>query len=478
MDKPTPTQHNSHTHLSSSKHNSARVIALFNCIAHIEPLASATVGGVVQFENNEIGLIWQVALDRITVLLLAKNSKVRLGGKAKFAGSSLYIKLDDRVLGHTVDPLLQTIDGKTIKPFGTPLPVFGAAPSFHERAIVDEQLETGVLMVDTLFPIVKGQRIAIIGDNKTGKTTFMSQVAAHQKNTDAVIVYVAIAKRRHDVARVQARLKTAGVTAQTVFVVADAFESLPTAFLAPYVGCAIAESFWRAGRDTLVIYDDLSVHAKLYRELSLLLRQPPGREGYPGDMFWQHSSLLERAGKLKRNKASQTVLAAGTNPTGDLTGYLSTSLISMTDGQIVFDVETMTQNIRPAIDVNISVSRVGGRTQSPQFQKLSRAVIARLANYRNARDFSRFGADQSETVKSEIARGEKIYELFTQSPDEQYSTKEQFIMLDALMQAEDPTQVNIAWLKSVIHDVSKQDIKPDDYVRIAAELIKSNPAVS
>lgn len=459
------------------KIESGKVMSRFECIVHIEPLPNATIGGVVSFENNEIGLIWQISIKKVTVLLLSKSSKIIVGNRAQLAGSSLHVRLDEKVLGHTIDPLLQKIDGESVGPSGDPLPVFGAAPSFHERSILDEQLETGVLMVDTLFPIVKGQRIAIIGDNKTGKSTFMSQVAAHQNNTDMVIVYVSIAKRPHDVAKIKARLDAAGVIKQTVFVVADAFESLPTSFLAPYVGCAVAESFWRSGKDTLIIYDDLSVHAKIYRELSLLLHQPPGREGYPGDMFWQHSSLLERAGKLKRNGKTQTVMAAGTNPTGDLTGYLSTSLISMTDGQIVFSAEAMAQNIRPAIDVNISVSRVGGRTQSPQFQQLSRAVIARLANYRNAKDFARFGSDQSETVKAEISRGEKLYELFAQFPDEQYTRKEQFIMLDALMQSDDPANVSIGWLKSVIHDVSKQDIPPDDFVKIASELIKSNPAV-
>jgi F-type H+-transporting ATPase subunit alpha len=462
---------------SSTTQAKSKVIYLFDSIAHTEPIKGASIGGVVQFENNEVGLIWQISAEAIVVLILTRNSKVKVGTSAKLAGSSLYLRIDSKVLGHTVDPLLKTIDGKSISPSGKPLPVFGAAPSFNERAIVDEQLETGVLMVDTLFPIVKGQRIAIIGDNKTGKSTFMSQVAAHQNNSNMVIVYVAIAKRAHDIARLQKKLEDAGVSKQTVLVVADAFDSLPTQFLAPYVGATIAESFWQAGKDTLVIYDDLSVHAKIYRELSLLLHQPPGREGYPGDMFWQHSSLLERAGKLSRNNASQTVLAAGTNPTGDLTGYLSTSLISLTDGQIVFSAETMAQNIRPAIDVNVSVSRVGGRTQSPQFQKLARSVIARLANYKTAKDFARFGSDQSETVKAELARGQKIYELFTQSPDESYTRKEQFIMLDALMQAEDPTSVSIGWLKSVIHDVAKQDIPAEDYVKIAAELIKSNPAV-
>ncbi len=465
-------------HTAQTKPNqSVKVTALFDCIAHTEPIAEATVGGVMQFSTGEVGLIWQISEQAVTVLLLARESQVVVGTTAKLAGNSLYVRADAKVLGHTVDPLLQTIDGKVVQPSGTPLPVFGAAPTFHERAIVNEQLETGVLMVDTLFPIVKGQRIAIIGDNKTGKTTFMSQVAAHQKNQDSVLVYVAIAKRRHDIARLQKRLQDAGVMDKTILVIADAFDSLPAAFIAPYVGCALAENFWRQGKDTVVFYDDLSAHAKLYRELSLLLKQPPGRDGYPGDMFYMHSSLLERAGKLHRNGATQTVLAAGTNPTGDLTGYLSTSLISMTDGQIVFDAETMARNIRPAIDVNLSVSRVGGRTQSQQFQKLARSVIARLANYREARDFARFGSDQSEVVKSEIARGEKLYELFTQSPSEQYNTKEQFIMLDALMQSEKPEDVSIGWLKSVIHDISSQEIKPDEYVKIAAELLKSKPAV-
>lgn len=378
------------------------VVKVSRFIAFCEIVDDFSINSVVKFENNEIGMVWQETKDYIVVLLLSDSSQVVVGMKCSLSGTSLYVKPGDELLGRIVNPMLKSVDGAKLMQNGEPLPVFGAAPAFHERAIVDTQLDTGVLLVDMLFPIVKGQRISVIGDNKSGKTTFLSQVVTSQRKTDTVMVYVLIAKHRHDSNKLVEKLKKSDAMKNCVIVVADIFDSLPLAFLAPYVGCAIAEHFWRSGRDTIVFYDDLSAHAKLYREMSLLLNVPPGREGYPGDMFYRHSSLLERAGKLKRNKASQTVLAVGTTPTGDLTGYLPTNMISMTDGQIVFNLETMNEGLRPAIDIGVSVSRVGGRTQSEQFQKLALNIRERLARYRVAKDYSKFGGDISETVSKEL----------------------------------------------------------------------------
>ncbi|MBA3678795.1 sodium-transporting two-sector ATPase [Candidatus Saccharibacteria bacterium] len=463
--------------ISHTEGFSSVVSSVYRFVVHIENLRSAQPNAIVQFSNGEMAIIWQANEKATTALLLSANSKVEVGMGAKLVADNFSVYASDKLLGRIVDPLLSPKDGKSIDKKGTPQPVFGSAPGFYERAIVDEQLGTGVVMVDTLFPIVKGQRIAIIGDNKSGKTTFLSQVAQYQSKEDTVLVYVLIAKHKNDINKLLERLKVAGVLEKTIIVVADIFDALPLSYLAPYVGCAIAESFWRAGKNTVVFYDDLTAHAKLYREMSLLLDVPPGREGYPGDMFWQHSSLLERAGKLKRNGASQTVLAVGTTPTGDLTGYLPTSLISMTDGQIVFDLSTMHRGVKPAVNVGVSVSRVGGRSQSKQFAELASRVRAELAKYRTASDFARFGTELSDVATKQIALGDKLYELFKQPPEYSYSLKEQYIMLEALMQSKEPEEVSISWLKSVIQDVTLQDIDEKDYIKIAKELIKSNPMV-
>ncbi len=466
-----------HSKLSQKQTAAAKVVSVYRFVAKIGGLANAQTNAVVEFANKELGLVWQANEETVTVLLFSPNSTVAVGMEAKIAANSFSIYANENLLGRIVDPLLSPKDGSVLKKNGQPQPVFGSAPGFFERAIVDEQLATGVMLVDTLFPIVKGQRIAIIGDNKSGKSTFLSQVANFQAKEDAVLVYVLIAKHKHDIDTLLARLRAADVLDRTIVVVADIFDSLPLSYLAPYVGCAIAENFWRAGKNTVVFYDDLSAHAKLYREMSLLLDVPPGREGYPGDMFWQHSSLLERAGKLKRNGASQTVLAVGTTPTGDLTGYIPTSLISMTDGQIVFDLTTMHKGIKPAVDAVVSVSRVGGRSQSKQFAELATRVRNELAKFRTASDFSRFGSQLSDTASAQIVLGDKLYELFKQPPDVSYTLKEQYIMLEALMQSKDPAEVSVSWLKSVIADVANQEIAEEDYVKIAKELIKSNPMV-
>lgn len=470
-----------HTISKNTKKNnytrSSHVSSIVNFIAHISPISDAQINAVVEFENKELGIIWQIGLHTNVVLLLTPVSLVTTGMKVRIVASNFSIYADERLLGRIVDPLLSPRDNKPLVSGGKPQPVFGIAPSFFERAIVDEQLETGVMIVDTLFPIVKGQRIAIIGDNKTGKTTFLTQIAQAQRQQDAILVYVLIGKKTQDINFVLTKLKDSGVLDKTVVVLADAFDGPVLGYLAPFVGCAIAESYWRAGKNTIIFYDDMSTHAKTYREMSLLMDVPVGREAYPGDMFWQHASLLERAGRLKRNGASQTAIAVSTAPTGDLSGFLPTSLISMTDGQIVFDLASLHKGIHPAVNVGISVSRVGGRSQSKNFAKLSSRIKSQLAKYRDAKNYARFGSEPSDTTQQQIELGDKLYELFSQSPAQIYNLKEQYLLIETVMQSKDIAKLNIPWLKSVISDVASQEILENDYVKIARELAKSNPVM-
>ncbi|MBI2798348.1 sodium-transporting two-sector ATPase [Candidatus Saccharibacteria bacterium] len=455
----------------------SKVLSRQGFVVEANPIEGIHLRATVEFEDGTIGLVWAIE-DTMRVLLLNDSEKATVGSKLKPLHRQVAIDCGEHLLGQTVDSLARPLDAKTKATAGQALPVFNLAPSFYERAVVDAQLETSVSLVDTLFPIVKGQRIAVLGDAKSGKTTFLSQAAIHQAQNDCIIIYVVIAKAKHSVEKLKYRLYQSGALKNTVIVVADSFDALPLSFLAPYTGCTIGEWFWHTGRDVVVIYDDLSNHAKIYRELSLLLRTNPGREGYPGNMFYTHSSLLERAGKFKKSGFSQTVLAAGTTPNGDITGYFPTNLISMTDGQIVFDLETMRKGIKPAVNIGLSVSRVGGRSQEPEIQELSARVMEVLAGYRQASSFARFGSQLSEVAAKQLKLGAKLYELFAQAPDQAFSLAEQRVMLETIFLTNDIDSLNVGWLKSVIHDVVKYDLKTtSDYKALAKELIKSNPVV-
>lgn len=459
--------------------SSAEVLARNGFIVETTPIAGIHLQATVTFADGSVGLVWRAA-DTMQVLLLDEARGVEVGTKLSPLHREIAVPTGTHLLGQTVDGLARSVDAIANKPFNKPtklMPVFAEAPTFYSRAIVDSQLETSVTLVDTLFPIVRGQRIAILGDAKAGKTTFLTQTAIHQAQAGKVVVYVAITKHKHNIEKLRYKFYQSGAQKNIVLVVADSFDPLPLTYLAPYGACAIAESFWQEGKDVVVIYDDLSAHAKVYREMALLLRTNPGREGFPGNMFYTHSSLLERAGKLKSTGASQTVLAGGTTPNGDITGYFSTNLISMTDGQIIFDLATMRRGIKPAVNIGLSVSRVGGRGQDPEFQALSTRVMEELAAYRRASSFARFGSQLSNAATAQLQLGVKLYELFGQGSDQSYSLAEQRVMLEAIFLTDDIASLNIGWLKSVIRDVVKQNLKNHDYKNLAKELIKSNPVV-
>ncbi len=456
--------------------STGEVVAVQRFIVRVSGLETAVIGAVILFENGEHGFVRSIRDGQVLVLTLLSEG-VPLGTLAVVKSSELMIPAGRKLLGRMVNPLMHPLDGKGVVLTKTLRPVFKSAPGFAERAILETQLETGVTLIDTLFPIVLGQRIALMGDAKSGKTTFFVQAVINQARQGRAIVIVLIAKRRTDVEQLIARFKQAGVSDKITLVVADVFDSVVLQWLAPYAGCALAEELWEAGEDTVIVYDDFSSHAKLHREISLLTGTNPGRESFPGDMFYTHSSLLERAGKLKSNNKTLTALPVAVTPNDDITGYLSTSLISMTDGQIVFDLNTMHQGARPAVNVGLSVSRVGGRAQSQEHKELASEVGKILARSRQAEQFSHFGTELSPAMRKDLFTSTLFKSLFNQAPDELFTLREQQIMLHAVLQGQSQANFSIHWLKSVIRDVaspSKTKLTPE---QLAVQLLSSKPEV-
>ena len=381
------------------------------------------------------------------------------------------VKVSNDMLGRIVDPLGRTVDGIGMLPKSSEQKVFGHAIEFQDRAILSTQLETGVTVVDTLFPVVYGQRIAVMGDAKSGKTTFLTQLAINQAKKGKIIVWVLIGKRKSDVEQLIQRFENSKTKDRVIFVIADVFDSLPMTYLAPYSGCAIAEYFWENNDDVIVIYDDLSSHAKAYRELSLLMRKNPGREAYPGDMFYVHSSLLERAGKKISNGKTLTSLPISITPNDDITGFLSTTLISITDGQLIFDNSIMRQGIKPALNVGLSVSRVGGRGQTNTARYIARIVSSYLANYRSTLETSRFVSEQSPETKSILRIGERIYGIFGQAPNELYTLIEEQIMLQVALGSGSINNLDIMDLKQRVKAIPAKDKGDKNIDAIAQKLL-------
>jgi F-type H+-transporting ATPase subunit alpha len=458
--------------LVAAKQPTGEVVAVKRFAVQVRGLEGVTVGGQVVFEHGETGVVREVQDDSALVLSIS-SELIDIGSLVVVKSEDLTVPVSKRMLGRIVNPLMQPIDNKAALLVRERRSIFSPAPAFSERAILNEQLETGVTIVDTLFPIVLGQRIAIMGDAKSGKTTFTTQLAINQARQGRAVVLVLIAKRDTDIDELIKRLDEAGVRSKIALVVAHVFDSVMMQYIAPYAGCALAEHLWQSGQDTVIIYDDFSSHAKVWREISLVLGSNPGRESFPGDMFYTHSSLLERAGKLASNGTSLTALPLAVTPNDDITGYLSTSLISMTDGQIVFDVETMYKGTRPAVNVGLSVSRVGGRAQEAAHKDLAAKVSQVLARARQAGQFSHFGTELSRDMRTDLAVSGLLYNLFNQMPDELYSLREQQIMLHAAFAAVDRSDFSSSWLKAVVRDVAKANPKSSP-AELAQNIIASS----
>lgn len=449
------------------------VIGVNRFIVDLAGIETAPVGGLVLFENGYRGLVRAVSEDKVTVLNL-DDETIPMGTLAVLAQDVFSIKAGPGLIGRVVNPLGQPLDDKGPIKLESSMPVFATAPGVIERAEQKQQLVTGVAVVDILFPMVMGQRMAILGDSKSGKSTFLRQVAISQKDSKNVVVYVLIAKRNIDISEVVTALEKAGALKNAIVVVASITDSLMQSYIAPYTACAMAEYLWKNGTDVITIYDDLTSHAKVYREMSLLMRVNPGRDSYPGDMFYAHSSLLERAGKLASSEATFTALPVVLTPNDDITAYLSTGIMSMTDGQIIFDLESFRNGIRPAVNAGLSVSRYGSRTQSDRLKKLSTALFKKLADYRQAVEFSHFGSDLSAEAQADIALGKQVYQIFRQLPTELYSLLQEQIMVDVVMKGQGRSRFNINQLKDLAAK-AVQTIKTDeDYLKVLDQLLSSS----
>lgn len=449
------------------------VVGVERFLVKIKGLDGAPVGALIMFQTGQRGLIREIREDHVQVLNLDTEA-TSIGTLAVIEELVLTTPVGDALIGRVVNPLGRSLDGKGELALTETRDVFSQAPGILERSLLKDQLYSGVTMVDMLFPVVLGQRIAVMGDTKSGKTSFLMQLGVNQANTERIMVYVLVGKRRVDVDQTIEILNRTGAMANSIVVVANIFDSLAQSYIAPYVGCSIAEHLWYGGRDVVVIYDDLSSHAKIHREVSLLAQVSPGRDSYPGDMFYSHSSLLERAGKLASNGKTLTALPVVITPGDDITAYLPTSIMSITDGQIIFDLATFRQNIRPAVNTGLSVSRVGGRAQTASQKLLSGVLMQRLAAYRQAQEFAHFGSDMSDESRQTLELGRQLHEVLRQAPNDLCSIAEQELMLRTVVIGEGRRSLNVSRLKQQARELAPTVQSEADMDRISKELLEKS----
>ena len=456
--------------LVANGNSTGEVIGVERFLLKVKGLDGTPVGALVMFQTGQRGLVREVR-DAFVLVLNLDTEATSVGTIAVLEELTLSVGVGEELIGRVINPLGRALDGGgDIHPAAT-REVFSEAPGIRERSMLNDQLETGVSIVDMLFPIVLGQRIAVMGDTKAGKSSFLMQLGVNQTNTDRIVVYVLIGKRRVDIDQTIEVLTKSGAIKNSIVVVASIFDSLAQSYIAPYVGCAIAEHLWYSGRDVVVIYDDLTSHAKIHREVSLLAQGNPGRDSYPGDMFFAHSSLLERAGKLASNEKTLTALPVVITPGGDITAYLPTSIMSITDGQIIFDLAMFRQNIRPAVNIGLSVSRVGGRAQTASQKQLSRTLMKKLADFRLAEEFAHFGSDMSDESKQTLELGRQIFDALHQAPSELYAVAEQQLVLQAVVLGGGQRKLNMSGLKQLARESAPTIQSEEDIDRIAQEIL-------
>ncbi len=392
------------------------VILVGDGIARVYGLRECMSGELLEFEDGSYGMAQNLEDETVSVALLSDNNTIREGTTVKRTGKVLSVPVGDALLGRVVDALGQPIDGKGPIDTKETRPVESEAPGIIERQSVSVPLQTGIKAIDSMIPIGRGQRELIIGDRQTGKTEIAIDTIINQRNSDVICIYVAIGQKNTSVVQLANELKRNNAMEYTIIVSASASESAPLQYVAPYSGCAMAEYFREQGKDVLIIYDDLSKHAVAYRALSLLIRRPPGREAYPGDVFYLHSRLLERAACVspQYGGGSITALPIVETQAGDVSAYIPTNVISITDGQIFLETELFHAGIMPAINPGISVSRVGGSAQLKAMKKVSGELKLLYSQYRELQAFAQFGSDLDADTKSRLALGERIVEVLKQ----------------------------------------------------------------
>ena len=410
------------------------VILVGDGIAKASGLDNCMAGELVEFPNGSFGMAQNLEEDTVSLVILGSDNGIKEGDTVKRTGKVVSVPVGSQLIGRVVNALGEPIDGKgSIEAEGF-RPIEMPAPGIIDRKHVSRPLQTGIKAIDSMIPIGRGQRELIIGDRQTGKTTIATDTILNQKGKDVICIYVAIGQKRSTVAQIVENLTVSGAMDYTIVVSATASELAPMQYIAPYTGCTMGEHFMHQGKDVLVIYDDLSKHAVAYRAISLLIRRPPGREAYPGDVFYLHSRLLERAAQLSDEKGggSLTALPIIETQAGDVSAYIPTNVISITDGQIFLETELFNSGIMPAVNPGISVSRVGGDAQIKAMKKTAGSLKLLYSQYRELQSFAQFGSDLDADTKSRLALGQRIVAVLKQSNNAPVEVAHQVCILYAV----------------------------------------------
>lgn len=409
------------------------ILSVGDGIARASGLTACMAGELLEFEDGSFGMAQNLEENMVSIVVFGSDEKIGEGQTVKRTGKVVSVPVGDAMISRVVNALGQPIDGAGPIETSDFRAVESPAPGICERQPVTEPLQTGIKAIDSMIPIGRGQRELIIGDRQTGKTQIAIDTILNQKGGDVICIYVAIGQKRSTVATLVEKLQRAGAMDYTVVVAATASDAAPLQYIAPYTGCSIGEYFMANGKHALVIYDDLSKHAVAYRALSLLIRRPPGREAYPGDVFYLHSRLLERAAKMDdaHGAGSLTALPIIETQAGDVSAYIPTNVISITDGQIYLETEMFHSGIMPAVNPGISVSRVGGNAQVKAMKQVSGNLKLLYSQYRELQGFAQFGSDLDEDTKARLAQGERIVEILKQNQESPVSVEKQVAIIYA-----------------------------------------------
>ncbi len=439
-------------------------------IARISGLDNVRYNELVQFDNGIAGIAFNLEKDNVGVIIMGAYDDIQEGDSVSALGRIASVPVGMGLVGRVVNALGEPIDGRGPVQFDEYYNIERIAPGVMQRRSVDRPVQTGILSIDTMFPIGRGQRELIIGDRQTGKTAVALDTIVNQKGEDMYCIYVAVGKRRGEVARIRETLEHEGAMDYTTIVVASASDAAALQYLAPYSGCAIGEWFMENGKDALVIYDDLSKHANAYRQVSLLMRRPPGREAFPGDVFYLHSRLLERAAQLsdERGGGSLTALPIIETLLGDVSAFIPTNVISITDGQIYLESELFNAGVRPAINTGISVSRVGSAAQTRAMKDVAGGLKLQMAQFRDLAAFAQFGSNLDKATQLQLDRGMRLTELFKQVQYQTLSLDEQVALTYAGtggLTDDVPVERMIAWKEEFLRAYRTQFSDVVEFVR-------------
>ena len=439
-------------------------------IARISGLDKVRYNELVQFENGVAGIAFNLEKDNVGVIIMGAYDDIQEGDSVSALGRIASVPVGMGLVGRVVDALGQPIDGRGPVQFDEYYNIERIAPGVMERRSVDRPVQTGILAIDTMIPIGRGQRELIIGDRQTGKTAVALDSIVNQRGEDMYCIYVAVGKRRGEVARIRETLEQEGAMDYTTIVVASASDAAALQYLAPYSGCAIGEWFMENGKDALVIYDDLSKHANAYRQVSLLMRRPPGREAFPGDVFYLHSRLLERAAQLsdERGGGSLTALPIIETLLGDVSAFIPTNVISITDGQIYLESDLFNAGLRPALNTGISVSRVGSAAQTRAMKDVAGGLKLQMAQFRDLAAFAQFGSNLDKATQQQLDRGMRLTELFKQVQYQTLSLDEQVALTHAGtggLTDEVPVEKMIEWKEAFLRAYRTQFADVGEFIR-------------